>query len=447
MNCEDCGTELPKGGYYCSCCGRPAGFDANAPAPTVVEPGLDEVPEPATSCETPAGPAVAVESNYRTRIQGKGLCAMCMGAFPDTVLSAVDGKPYCPDCSPMVGQRREPEVEDSAVPAPGAETAGGVGAVEPLMFHESRPSGGPKGVFAAIVLVLLAGAGFVAYTMLGGDRIDKLMSGLDTTRGDAFLLAQTYILGENFSYVAKGAVKAEGEVSGGFFGNSGGDIDLSMELLGGVSINVLKVDDQGNADLSVTTDSIDLDVDFKLAGQSFPVKQQMMAPLNEIRGKTLVLRVDPFGNPLEGSQPGSDGMQQMMSGQIGEMPKHALKVGDTWTARMPLSGAPGMGMPSGMTMGNLAFGVTYEVEGFKRMAGRDCMVISVKGEMDGEDSLKMPFFNDVHFDMGLKGVMFYDVTVRRLVKLAMDVHLDMGLAGAMGGVEVDLEMELDIDLR
>ena len=150
MNCEDCGTELPKGGYYCSCCGRPVGFNPDAPPSVAAEPGLDDVPEPAASREAPSGPAIALESGYRTRVQGKGLCSMCMGAFPDTVLSVVDGKPYCPDCSPMVGQRREPEVQDSAVPVTGGETAVAIGAVEPLMFQEPAGSGGARGVLAAV---------------------------------------------------------------------------------------------------------------------------------------------------------------------------------------------------------------------------------------------------------------------------------------------------------
>jgi hypothetical protein len=128
------------------------------------------------------------------------------------------------------------------------------------------------------------------------------------------------------------------------------------------------------------------------------------------------------------------------------MPRDYLKVGDSWTASMPLAGNT-QGLPPGLSVGNMAFAVKYEVEGFKRFAGRDCMVISVNGDLDGGDALKMPFFDDIRFDTRLKGVMFYDVSIGRLVKVAMDVDLDMGFAGAMGGMELDFDMELDIDLK
>jgi len=448
MNCEDCGAELTEGGYYCGCCGRPVGFDPGAPATTVADPGLDEVPEPAASMEAPSGPAIALETPFRTRVQGKGLCSMCMGAFPDTVLSSIDGKPYCPDCSPMVGRRRDRELGEQAGPAPGGETMGALGAVEPLMFREERASGGgAKGLVAVVILVLLAGAGFAAYTFLGGDRIDALMSGLDTSRGDAFLLAQSYIPGESMDYQVRGDARATGDVSGGVMGGGGGDIDLTLALTGGIRIDVLKVDEQGNAELSVTTNDFDMDVDMKINGTSMPLGGQLAGPLDELRGKTTVLEVDPFGNPVGGGTADADGMQQMMSGQFGEMPRHHVKVGDTWSARMPLSGAGVANMPPGMSMGNLSFAVKYRVEGFKRFAGRDCMVISMQGDLDGGDSMKMPFFEEFRFDMGLKGVIFYDVSIGRMVKVAMDLDLELAIASPMGGGELDLGFEMDVDLK
>jgi len=448
MNCEDCGAEVPKGGYYCSCCGRPVGFQPVEVSTAAAEPGLEDVPAPAASKEAPSGAGLSTDSPFRSRVQGKGLCSMCMGAFPETVLSIVDNKPYCPDCSPMVGRRREPEIQEGAPPPdPDLGASFGEGMPSPLVFHDEKRSGGAKGLIAVVVLVLLAGAGFAAFTLMGGDRIDALMSGLDTGRGDAYLLAQSYIPGESMYYEARGTAKANGDVSGGgLMGGRGGEIEFTAELFGGVTVDVKKVDEQGNAELAVTTENLDLDLDLRIGGTPWPLGPEVQKPLSELKGKTLVLSVDPFGNPLEGSED-AGGMQQMMSGQFGEMPRRHLKVGDTWNASMPFGGGAAKGMPPGLAMGDLSFAVRYRVEGFKRLADRDCMVISMKGSLAGADSIRMPFVDDVKMDMGLKGAIFYDVSIGRLVKVAMDMDLELGFASQMGGADFDLEFQLDIDLK
>ena len=45
---------------------------------------------------------------------------------------------------------------------------------------------------------------------------------------------------------------------------------------------------------------------------------QMAPALAELRGKTVKMKLDPFGNPVDGEAAGADGMQQMMAGQFGE---------------------------------------------------------------------------------------------------------------------------------
>ena len=158
-----------------------------------------------------------------------------------------------------------------------------------------------------------------------------------------------------------------------------GDFDGTLEMLGGLSIDVLKVDRDNNAHLAITTDNFDVDIDLSVGGAPIPLEQQLAAPLAELRGKTVLSKVDAFGNPLDGES--SDGMQEMMNGGFGEVPRHHIRVGDTWSASVPLSAGAMPG--SGVSLGGAAFTVTYRVEGFKQLKGRDCMAISVKGELSG----------------------------------------------------------------
>jgi hypothetical protein len=415
------------------------GFNVLEVATAEAEPGLDEIPEPAPSVETANEDSAPIEPAFRTRVRGKGLCGLCMGAFPESVLSVIDGKPYCPDCSPVVGSRREPEVDLPSAPdapEPHPELVSG-----PL-FQEQRSGGGTKGVLAVFVLALLAGVGVAVFLMMDGDRIDEMMSGLDSGRKDAYLLAQTYVPGETMHYGITGNARATGEVSGAF--GQSGDLGLAFELDGDLSVNVLKVDRENNAHLAVTIGAFDMDMDLTVDGTPFPLGNELAGPLRELKDETTVLKVDPFGNPI-GQATGND-MQQMLNGGFGEIPSRYLKVGDTWTARIPL-GAPGTMPVGGPDLSILAFPVKYRVEGFKRLQDRDCMVISLTGDLQGAENLRMPFFDDLKCEMTLKGVMFYDVTIGRLVRMAMDIGVDFGMASPMGGGEFDLEFELDVDLK
>ncbi|MEN8148992.1 MAG: hypothetical protein ABFS86_04165 [Planctomycetota bacterium] len=442
MNCEDCGAELTSGTYYCGGCGRPVGFNVLEVATAEAEPGLDEVPSPAASLERFEPPAAGPEAPSGARVRGKGLCGMCMGAFPESVLSVIDGKPYCPDCSPVAARCRKPEVREDTPSAPEGVNAHPDVVSGPLLLHETRSGAGTKGLLAVFVLLLLAGTGAAAFLLSGSDRIDEMMSGLDTGRNDAYLLTQSYVPGESLHYGLNCRAKIEGEGAGVPFLQSG-DFDARIEMLGGLSVQVLKVDGENNADLAVTTGDFDLDLDFRVGGKPVRLPVNPSDAFGEMAGKTVITKVDAFGNPVGGAT--GDGMQELLNGGFGEMPDHYIRVGDTWSARVPLDRAKMPGQPMALSGG--AFVVEYRVEGFKRFRDRDCMAISMKGGLEGVEEALGPLVKDLKCDFGIKGVAFFDVGLGRLVKIAMDVDLDFGMAGQGGGLDAEILVEMDIDLK
>jgi hypothetical protein len=407
------------------------------------EPDLNEVPAPAASREAPS--TAPVETNYKTRVSGKALCSMCMGAFPETVLTVIEGKPYCPDCSPLIGQRREPEVQEEGAPEVQSDYST---SMPSLQFREEKTGGGSRGILAIVLLVVLGGGGFLAFTMLGGDRIDALMSGLDTGRTDAYMLDQKYIPGESFDYSASGNLTAEGKISGVagmFLGGGGGEFGADMKIFTGVGVEALAVDEQGNADLRVTTRNVDLDGEIRFGDKVMPLGALGMGAVNQMSGQSTRMKVDPFGDPI--GQPSGEGMPDMFSGQMGDVPRHHLKVGDTWSANLPFDQGAARGIPGGMSLSNLSFGVRYRVEGFKRMLGRDCMVISLAGQLDGGDSISLPMMTEMKCDLDMKGVIFFDVSEGRLVKIAVDMNIDFGASANEGGIDLKAHLELDVDLK
>jgi hypothetical protein len=453
MICKECGAEIAKGGFYCGGCGRPVGFDG----PTVLtsdEPGLDDVPAPTTSRETPAGLGEFDPSVPRSTVSGKALCSMCMGAYPETVMTVVDGKPFCPDCSPLTAQRREPEVvavdtgSEALAPQRSFERPATTGVFIP---DERMGGGGLKGLFAILVLVLLGGAGFAAFTMLGSDRIDALMKGVDDSRTDARLMIQKYEAGEEIVYEAKAKLELNADLDGAMM-SGGGSIEGSGTLYGGMRINVLGVDDRGNANLRMTFENFDLDLDVEMDGR--PIGG-MLPPdlLGEVNGQSFELRVDPFGDalgPPTGLAPGGPfgSMDEFFNGMVEGVPRHELRVGDTWSATdsVPLdpTGATGLGA------GGFGFTANYRVEGYKRLAGRDCMVISLEGGLDGMPAgagNPLMAMMDMDMDMTIKGVVFYDHEAGRMVKAAVDVKAEMSMSGQGNSVDLDMTLTLDVDLR
>jgi len=156
------------------------------------------------------------------------------------------------------------------------------------------------------------------------------------------------------------------------------------------------------------------------------------------------LTVDPLGRTLStgaGSGSGGGALGDMMSGRFGAMPERALSVGDEWTDTETLD----MSQAGGMGAGPLAISATYRVEGYKTVRGRDCVVISVVGEVGGDSLPRMPGVLDMSMEMDLEGVMFFDLEAGQMEKIAMDLSVDLSAEAPNGTLSLEMKLELDVD--
>jgi hypothetical protein len=416
----------------------------------VEEPGFDEVPEPLPSLETPS--ALASTPELRSTRPGKALCSMCMGAFPETAMTVVDGAAYCPDCSPVTGRRGVPETdaqhEDESFdePPPPPQT-------NAFYFREeSQSASGSKLLLFGFVVLLIGGGVFAAMTFLGGDRIDRLLSGVDSGRDDAVMLIQKYSPGEVVYYTASGRLtgEAEGAISRGLISQSG-SVEIEATLGGRMAIDVLSVDDRGNARLRTTLEGVHADMELIVDGEKMPLPAAIGGVFGQLNGMQVEMEVDAFGEPVSepmvhwsgnGSMGGNPGFSDLVQGQLSGVPRKEVRVGDTWTASAALPTDMGP-----MPFGSLNPSITFEVEGFKRISGRDCLVISIEGDMSGSEGVgQMGFAGDMELDMEIKGAMFFDPKAGRLVKSAMDVTFDVSIEFGGDGIEAHLALELDVNL-
>ena len=437
MECRDCGSELPKGAYYCGGCGNPVGFAPQTSTMTD-RAGLDGVPEPSAPVEravaaeeTPAGPARRLD---------RALCSLCMGAFPESVLSRIDGSAYCPDCSPLSARRSEPE----PAPAPTPATSPGrtFQPARPLLYEEeAASSGGRKALAVVLVLLLLGAGGIAAYSFLGHSRIDKLMVGLDTGKRPAKRLYQKYSAGERLDYVLRARLDGKAKVSGVEVLLGGGD-EMTFDLAFGsdISIDVLGVDSRGNADLEMGVSGLDLSGKLMLGDREMPLNQMGEGYLRTLEGTRMRSTVDPLGRPVGDPGPGAGPLGDLMNGSFGAMPDRPLAVGDEWNDSQTF-GMPGGG---GVGLDAIAIRATYRVEGYKSVRGRECMVISVEGEMGSNGG---PGVLDMSMDMDMEGVIFFDVAAGQVEKVAMDMTLDFSAEAPSGSVTAEFKFEMDMDRR
>ena len=161
-----------------------------------------------------------------------------------------------------------------------------------------------------------------------------------------------------------------------------------------------------------------------VTGYAFVARSgQVFADMN---GITVDMTVDPFGEPIGTpvTSGGDAGMRELFSSHLSNVPRTEVQVGDTWTAveKMPVNG-----MGDGMSLGEVSVTVTFEVLGFKKHAGRDCMVIGLEGEMDGPagDSLRT-IGAVLNMEVAMKGVIFFDYERGQMVRTAMDVDIEAG---------------------
>ncbi|MHC4471246.1 MAG: hypothetical protein ACYTDY_01745 [Planctomycetota bacterium] len=394
----------------------------------------------------PAQPATELRS---TR-PGKALCAMCMGAYPETSMTVVDGDSFCPDCSPMTGRRGVSEAEApdgrsaELPPAPPANA---------YHFQEETGSGGAsRALLFGLAVLLVGGVVFAAMTLLGGDRIDKLLSGVDSGRDDRVMLVQKYSPGEVLYYSARGKLtgEAEGSVFRGLLSQSG-SAEIGATLGGRMAMDVLSVDDRGNARLRTTLEGVHAEMELVVDGQKMPLPPGLMDMFSRMNGMQVVMEVDPFGEPLSeptvhwpnGPSGGNAGFADLAQGQLSGVPRKEIQVGDTWTASAELPSDMGP-----MPFGDLKPSLDFKVEGFKRLSGRDCLVISVSGDMSGGEGFGAAGLpGDVDLDIDVKGAIFFDARAGRMVKSAMDITFDMSVAFGADGIEVHLKLELDVDLE
>jgi len=434
MECKHCGAETSVSTFYCGGCGRPVSFQPAVETKDDPPLLLSDVPAPGPSLESPDAPAPeAAETGSADR----ALCSLCMGAYPRGSLSVVDGKPYCADCNPMKARRVQ---HTDAPPAP--EWAESPAGVRSFQFEEAKPGGGGgKAILVILVLVILGGGGFAAMTFLGRDRIDALMAGVDGDRLDAALLVQKYQAGDRLTYSMSIQGMAEVNGLGGVLPmGSGGTLEMDMFISGIVQMEVVSVDDRGNAQVAVSLQGFRPDITARMNGEEVPMPGQ--APGTALDGRTVVLTLDPFGEVVSSPQGGEE-VQDLLSCGFEGMPHRELKVGDTWTTqeKLPKTG-PGAQFLGGAEP---SINATYVVEGFKRVKDRDCMVISVTGAIEGLDSLPQMPTADMQMDVDMKGVLFFDPEAGLMVQGAVDV--DMRFSAVRGDESFDMEMDMSIDIE
>ncbi len=438
MECKDCGTRNKTGAYFCSGCGRPMGFEQGVRTATEDTAGLEEVPAPGPSAEPPPPP----EDIPARKTGGRALCSMCMGSFPETVMAVVDGRTYCPDCTPVTAHRSEPV-------RTGPDPFGYRAAAEYVPGSPAAPvemrRGGKRWALGLAGLVLLGGGIFWLVAGRGSGRIDRMLAGVDGARPDARLLVSRYREGERLDYDVRAKLDMDMDGDSGPLGSLAAFGTVNMDITGTMNVDVLSVSGDGDADLRVTLS------DFRVGGKAKVNGREVSItgagnPFSGLNGTVTRMRVDAFGEPLDDPE-GPDaagvvpGLSTVYGGRIAGVPRHELRVGDTWKRTQPLHTVNGISLPGS------AVAVEFRVEGYKKLGGRDCMVISMRGGRDGSNPPSLRGLGKMDMDLDLAGVMFFDYEAGCMRKMAMDMDVEMSISGPSGSISAEAHMEMDIDLR
>ncbi len=429
MRCDHCGTESSKGSFFCGGCGQPIGFKPSVIVAEEESGGLPEVPPPMPSAERDE---VVLPGR-------KALCSLCMGAYLETELAVVDGSRYCVDCNPLTATK---------ISAPDRGDAQSYGSDIPASrtFNPvvtETPTGSRGLLIFAGVLVALAGI-FAVVALPGSDRIDKLAGGV-SVRDDGFTLAQRYEPGTCLQYGMKisGTVQMDAEQ-----GRLLGDVlagDMEMDFGGTIRIDVLSVDTDGNARVSLAMSHFEMAVTGLMTQNGQQVPLDRTNPVGSLGETSVLLTLDPFGKPVGEVEVLKDGLggmmdlKQVLGSGVEDAPRGELHVGDTWssTAVVPMQGGSGMNLKA-----------EYEVAGFKCYEGRECIVILVEGEMnDGAGgSFMMPGMS-MNASVDMKGVVLIDAEKGHLVKSAMDLDISMEAGTSEGSMSMEMKLQADVDLR
>jgi hypothetical protein len=300
-----------------------------------------------------------------------------------------------------------------------------------------------------LLLGAVAAGAIIIAGEIGKDRIDKLLSGVDAEREQEMRMLSKYRVGEDYDYdvTQEVSVMAEGVPA------AGTEVTIGLKLGMGLRIEVLEVDSEGNGSLRFVVHDMDADVSMDLDGQEMGGSMPLSSVLpDEVAFR---LRMDPFGKPLGEAayEDGCDGLfaggdvQNLFLHGAESVPRHRLRVGDTWSSseRIPLGGGA---MGPLLQDGVLTAKMTYRMEGYKMMAGRDCMVISAKGQFGASDLRGVSGgLTNLTLDGKVKGAVFFDPGDGVLVNQSMDFHMEMTASTVMGPVEVAADGSLDVVLK
>ena len=418
MECRNCGTEISSRTFYCGGCGRPVGVGPDTATVVAEEPGMEDLPAPAASREgtTSAGQ--------------RALCSLCLGAFPAGDLAFIEGRAYCRECSPIRGSRSEfsAPVETFVSPI----KSGG-----PLPLRRPAAARGQGRALGALGVVLAAGV-VLAYVSFfgGGGRIEKLLAGVDADRSDSVLLQPAYRAGDVLDYrlACAGAIRFEGGESGLLGESVDGAADLSVSA--DLRVDVRRVDSDGNAELLVELSGVQVDIAGDFNGQPIP-----MPPMGDLGTSSVRMTVDRSGRAVadsvqvEGGLPFMGAPGGITSGGLEGLPDGPVRIGDKWTAAFGGDDLGGMaGVP--LDLQGASFKATYEVVGFKKVKGRDCVAIRMDAGM-----------NTPLGSLDMIGAAFIDAGKRQLVQIAVDLNGEIRLAKVGASLEVEIDLELDLELR
>jgi hypothetical protein len=291
-------------------------------------------------------------------------------------------------------------------------------------------------LIGALLAVLAVGIAFALPRLRGGDRIDRLCREATGDGAGRVLLAANYRAGQVLAYDLRLrlSVEARGD------GMDGALPEGTSEVRGTVWVEVLSVDEAGNADLRVRTE------DVTVAGPEGAAPPPGFMASKGLGDLEVILHVDPFGESLEAPEviSGDPSLVDNLFFAGHGVPRRELAVGETWTCREDLPLGP---LPTG---GDARMGVeaAYRVEGNCRHLGRDCAVVSFEGGVDG-DSAGFDFGGllDMDLDASVKGVGFVERGTGILVKNACDVNVEIAISADGNSAEISMHLEFDLDLR
>ncbi len=412
MECRECGAEVQVGTFFCGGCGRPVWASDSEPACTEEAPDLASLPTPGRSREA-ARPVVRGESFF--------VCAGCMGSHPLRDAHRVGGRNYCSACAPASDPR----------------SSGTVALPTGLLVRE-RDLGGLSRfwLIGGLLAILAVGVAFALPRLRGGDRIDRLCREASEDGAGRFTLAARYRPGQTLAYDLRLrlSVEARGD------GMDGALPEGTCEVRGTLWVEVLSVDEAGNADLRVRTEEV------TAVGPDGGEPPPGFSPPPGIGDLEAILHLDPWGAPVEAPEviSGDPSLADNLFRASSGVPRRELGVGETWTCREDLPLGP---LPTGGD-GRVGMESSYRVQGMCRHLGRDCAVVSFAGEVDG-DSAGLDFGGllDMDISASMKGVGFIERETGVLVKNACDVSVDLAISADGNSAEVGMHLELDLDLR